>query len=343
MVSKRQLLVYAIALAVAGCQKAVRRPPSGPLNVARLAAGFPALAARAAPGLFGLGVMTLERAETWVSDPSHNFPMQSVFKAPMAAAALAQVDAGHLKLDQRLRITEADLSVPFSAINSAWPSPPRGHAALTPAVDLISLAVERSDNTAADTVMKAIGGPEAVTAWLQHNQIQGMRVDRYERDLQEELAGMPPFQPEWKDQANWVAERDTVPAVDREAAMTAYLSDARDTTTLPAALDFLAKLANGRLLSPASTRLLIKLMSAGLTGDHRFIAGLPKGTVLAQKTGTSSTDLGLTPAMGQIALATLPDGRRMAMAAFLAGSTATEIERERLFADSARLIVAAWS
>jgi len=317
------------------------RRPAGPLNVKKLAASFAPLAARAAPGRFGLGVQILARDEVWLSDASGRFPMQSVFKAPLAAAALAEIDAGRLKLDEPIRITDLDLSPPFSAIDQAWPTPPEHHAALMPAIDLIALAVQRSDNTAADVIMKRIGGPGAVTAWLRSKDIEDMRIDRYERELQQDVAGMAPFQPQWKDQAVWIAARGAVPAVDREAAMNAYLADPRDTTTLPAALGFLSKLALGELISPASTRLLMKLMSSAATGAHRLVAGLPRGTVLAHKTGTSSTDLGLTPAIGDIGIATLPDGRRFAIAAFLAGSTATETQRDRLFADAARGVVAA--
>ena len=344
MLTKRRLLAAAFAAAAAGCQRAKgARRADRPLDAKRLEANFPALATRALPGVFGLGVRTLDRGESWVSDAARPFPMQSVFKAPLAAAALADVDVGRLKLDERIRISDLDLSPPYSAIDEAWPTPPAHHASEMPAVDLIALAVQRSDNTAADAIMRRIGGPGAVTAWLRQKNIADMRIDRYERELQQEVAGMAPFRPEWKDEAAWIAARDTVPAVDREAAMNAYLADPRDTTTLPAALEFLAGLGLGSLLSPASSRLLLKLMTAAASGPHRLIAGLPKGAALAHKTGTSSTDLGFTPALGDIGVVTLADGRRLAIAAFLAGSTATEMERDRLFSDAARLVSAAWA
>jgi beta-lactamase class A len=61
--------------------------------------------------------------------------------------------------------------------------------------------------------------------------------------------------------------------------------------------------------------------------------------VLAHKTGTSATDLGATPATNDIGVVTLAGGRRFAVAAYLAGSTATEAVREGLIADAARLAV----
>jgi beta-lactamase class A len=207
------------------------------------------------------------------------------------------------------------------------------------AVDLIALAIQRSDNTAADTIMKRIGGPAAVTAWLRARSIGDIRVDRYERELQVEVSGMPPFQPAWKDPRAWQAARDAVPAADRERASAGYLADPRDTATVPATLDFLTRLARGELLSPTSTRLLLRLMTDSATGVHRLGAGLPPGAALAHKTGTAATDLGLTPATNDIGVVTLADGRRFAIAAYLAGSTATEAVREGLIADAARLAV----
>jgi beta-lactamase class A len=268
-------------------------------------------------------------------------PLQSVFKAPLAAAALAEVDAGRLTLNERIRLTDDDLSPPYSPIDAAWPSPPQNHVMDLPAVDLIALAVQQSDNTAADTIMKRIGGPGAVTAWLHAKGVDGMSIDRYERELQPAIAGMPPFQPEWKDRAAWMAARDAVPAETREAAINAYLADPRDTATVPAALEFLRLLAIGSLLSPASTRLLLRLKTESDTGAHRLRAGLPSGASLAHKTGTAATDLGLTPAVNDIGVVTLADGRTLVVAAFLAGSSAAEAERDRLIADAARIFCAA--
>jgi beta-lactamase class A len=340
---RRQFLLTAAA-ALAGC---ARRPstPMRPLvlDIPRLDREFPALAARARPGLLNAGVRILATDRTWSADDQTRMPMQSVFKAPLAAAALAETDAGRLRLGERIRMTALDLSPPFSAIGAAWPDPPEGHVEDMPAIDLIALAVQQSDNTAADVIMKRIGGPVAVTGWLRAKQAEDLSVDRYERELQQELAGMPPFRPEWKDQAAWLAARDSVPTETREAAVNAYLADPRDTATVPAALGFLQQLALGQLLSPASTRLLLRLMTHTFTGAHRLRAGLPADASLAHKTGTAPTDLGRTPAINDIGIVTLGDGRQFAIAAFLAGSTATEPERDRLIADTARLFTRAIS
>ena len=297
------------------------------------------MAARARPGALGFGVGLVETGLIWVSDPAARFPLQSVFKVFLAAAALSEVDAGRLRLNEPIALTEDDLSVGDSGINAAWPRPPTGQKMTFPAADLIALAVQRSDNTAADTLMQRVGGPAAVTTWLRAKGLNDINVSRYERQLQVEVAGMPPFQPAWINRRAWQLARDATPPETREAATARYLADPRDTATLPATLDFLCRLELGQVLTASSTRFLLRLMTDLATGQARLLAGLPAGASLAHKTGTAATDLGLTPATNDIGIVTLPNGRRFAVAAYLAGSTATETARERLIADAARLAV----
>jgi beta-lactamase class A len=330
----------AVAAALADCAPRTPVAAAGPasLDVRHLADGFAPLAARARPAAFGLGVGLLAPGVAWSSDSQARFPLQSVFKTFLGAAALSEVDAARLRLGEPITLTDQDLS-PGGAIDQAWPTPPDGHSLTLPAVDLIALAIQRSDNTAADTLMKHIGGPAAVTAWLRAKGLEDISIDRYERELQVDLAGLTPFEPAWKDTRAWLAARDSVPAEVREAATARYLADPRDTATLPATLDFLGRLARGELLSPTSTRLLLRLMTDSATGENRLKAGLPPDASLAHKTGSAATDLGVTPATNDIGVVRLANGRRFVIAAYLAGSTATEAERDRLIADGARLAV----
>jgi beta-lactamase class A len=319
---------------LASCKAGAPTKPAGPavLETLRLQSGYAPLRDRAKPGILGFGLSLGKVA--WVSDDKARFPMQSVFKVFLAAAALGAVDAGQLTLSEPVTLARQDLVPWYSPIVEAW----KGESMTLPIVDLIALAVQKSDNLAADTLMKRIGGPPAVMAWLHAKGIDGISIDRYERELQPDTHGMGPFQPAWADPKAWMAARDAIPAAVREAATARYLADPRDTATLPGSLDFLTRLAGGELLSASSTRLLLRLMtdSAGL---DRFKNGLPDGASLAHKTGTSATDLGLTPATNDIGIITLPSGQRFAVAAFLSGSTATENARDGLIADAARLAV----
>jgi len=344
--SRRTLLTTALAsatLGAAGCEpRANRAVPASVrgLDPARLAQGFASLAARAAPAVLNLGVMTLDTLAVWCADDNRRFPMQGLVMAPLAAAALAEVDAGRLKLNEAIPIRDVDLSPPPSRINRVLSSG-AGHIDLR-AADLIALAVQENDNTAADVLMERIGGPGAVTAWLQQHDIKEMRVDRYQREVQTGLVGMESFRTAWTEEAAWAAARASVPPPLREGASARFLADPRDTTSAEAALNFLNQLSGGTLLSRVSTSLLLRLMSA-TAGPNPLREGLPAHVRLAQQSGVSPTDLGLTPAANAMGVVTLPNNRRFVIAVFLAGSTATAAQRDDLIAGAARLAVSALS
>lgn len=65
----------------------------------------------------GLFAALLGSGQSWFRNAETPLPMQSVFKAPLVAAALAQVDLGAWPLDSTLSLRPEDLSVPYSAID----------------------------------------------------------------------------------------------------------------------------------------------------------------------------------------------------------------------------------
>ncbi|HEY8571934.1 class A beta-lactamase [Phenylobacterium sp.] len=304
------------------------------LDVERLAKEVPKLAERARPGLLGFGLMNLDSGQHWTLNGDRPFPMQSVFKAPLGAFALAEAEAGRLRPEEVVAIRDVDLAPGHSPIADAWPVR-RDYTVR----ELIAAAVSDSDNTAADVLMARVGGPGALTAWLQARRIVEVRVDRYERELQPEAYGMAPFRAEWKGPTFAIA-RDAVPQERRLAAMRAYMADPRDTATPRGMLDFLSLLDASRLLSPAGTRQLVRLMLDTPRGADRIRAGLPGDWRFAHKIGTSGVHLGLSLAFNDVGVASLPgEARRSyAVAAFLSGTTLDLPSQATLFADIGRLV-----
>lgn len=334
----RHLLLIIAALTLAACEPAMpgTHSSSPQLDAALLDRDIGVLAERAQPAMIEVAVQNFEGGEVWVWNGEKAFPMQSVFKAPLGAAVLSQVDAGRLSLDEVVTLQENDISPAHSKIADAWPE--RTDYTIR---ELLTWAVGDSDNTAADVLMRRIGGPGALTAWMRGKRIADIRVDRYERELQTDANGMASFRIAWKGWPAFSAARDSVPERTRRQATDRYLSDPRDTATASGALTFLRKLSNGELLKPKSTALLLALMSTGNTGPARMTAGLPEGATFAHKTGTSATDLGVTPVVNDIGILTLKDGRRYAITVFMTGSTLDEAAQEALFADIMRVIVKA--
>ena len=333
---RRDLLIGGASLALAACgqEKPITASRTPRLDMKRLDKEVAALAARAAPGVLGFGLMNLESGEFWVRLGDRTFPMMSVFKLPLGAAVLSEIDAGRLKLTETLTLEGEDLSPPLSPIADAWP----GRATYT-VEELFTAALRDSDNTAADLLMKRIGGPGAVSGWLQAKKIDEVRIDRYERELSPNVYGMASFRPAWKGAAAFAAAMATVRPERRHAATLAYMADPQDSSTPRGMLGFLRKLDEGELVSPASTRRLLVTLQQTQRGADRIKAGLPKGASFSHKPGTSGTDQGLTAAYNDVGIFTLADRRSYAIAAFLTGSTAPEADRAALFADLGRVAV----
>ncbi|HEX7598405.1 MAG TPA: serine hydrolase, partial [Polyangia bacterium] len=72
------------------------------------------------------------------------------------------------------------------------------------------------------------------------------------------------------------------------------------------------------------------------TGAKRIKGGLPQGTPVAHKSGTSRTQDGRTDATNDVGLISLPNGSRIAVAVFVHDSPADEPTREETIAKLAR-------
>jgi beta-lactamase class A len=335
---RRTLIAAAPATLVAACEPRmpVTVSTTPKIDVEGLGRAVAAIAARAQPGVLGVGLANLESGQAFLFNGDRRFPMQSVFKLPLAAAVFAEVDAGRLLLTERFYLTKEQLSPQLSAIAAAWPGR-REYSAR----ELLEATVVESDNTAADTLMKRIGGPGAVTAWLTARRVPEVRIDRYERQLASDALGLPSFRPEWRTAEAFAAARNAVPPTVRAAAWRAYMADPRDTATPRGMIEFLQMLDKQELISPASTRALLEMMARTTRGAGRLRAGLPKDAFLAHRPGTSGVDQGVSAAHNDVGIFTLGDKRAYAIAVFLSGSTLDEDARDAVIAQVAGAAVTA--
>lgn len=263
-----------------------------------------AQAAAPAGGRVGAAVALLSTDEVVAVAGDERFPMQSVFKLPLAMNLLNAVDRGALRLDQRVRVTPADF------VSDRQHSPIRDQnpeGVTLPLADLLRAAASGSDGTAADVLLRLIGGPEAVTAF-----VRGIGVD---------------------DLTVAVTEKDM--GRDPEAQY-------RNWATPVGAIALLRALDEGRGLSPESRHHLLRLLTETPTGPNRIRGRLPKGTPVAHKTGSSRTVDGVTAATNDIGIITLPNGQRVAVAVFVSGSPADDATRERVIANVARAAYDFW-
>jgi beta-lactamase class A len=203
--------------------------------------------------------------------------------------------------------------------------------------------LKRSDNSAADALMRLVGGPLAVTEWLTTHGIHDLRVDRTERGLGNDWYGLPPGS-DTMGSAEAIRERRAqVPEAVEDSAAAAMLLDPRDTGTADACVQLLERLWRGDLLSQAMTDTLRAILADCKTAPNRLPAMLPRGTPVARKTGTGGTWKGVTVAINDVGVIRLPNGEDVAIAV-LVGAPRGNIRRaERVIARVARTVYDAWS
>lgn len=320
----------AIVLALTGFPLKVAASNGAPVMETRAAlqGKLDALAERARPGTLGISVLDLQSGEQWHVNAGQAYPMMSVFKAPVAATVLAHIDRGDMSFDQTTSVTRGELG--SGPIRDQF----HGDRMTFTVRQLLTAAVSKSDNTAANALLKLVGGPAVVTSFLRTHDIEGMRVDMDEAEIGRVFDDLGPGS---QDTANETSKEENQRL---HRGYKAFLADPRNRSTPDAATIFLRKLWRQELLSPTSTHYLIHLMY-GQTVPYRLRAGLPADVRLADKCGTSYTLDGVTAAYNDIGILTWPDGHSVIVAAFLTASNASQKERDAIFSELGRETAAA--
>lgn len=239
-------------------------------------------------------------------DAQSHPPMQSVFKLPLAVYALHLVEQGKFSLDQPIRFLPADRFLPetYSPLQDKYPNADVD----VPLRELLRLAASLSDNAAADLVLRIVGGPADVDAYIRSLGVRGFHLQDSEHALHRDASAQ---------YRNWFAAQGAV--------------------------QLLRRLSDNSPLTPEHTELLLGWMKDSPTGPHRMKAELPEGTIVMHKTGTSGVKDGVAAATNDIGLITLPDGRRLALAIFVTDSKADEATREAVIARIAKAVYSAAS
>ena len=275
---------------------------------------------RAFPGKTGIAVQRIDGEWSIAQRGNELFPQQSVSKLWVSLSILDAVDNGRVTMDQKVRIGPEDLVVFHQPLADRV----RAQGSVTMSVrDLIETAITQSDNLANDSLLRTVGGPNAVRAFIAKKDLGSIRFGPGERLLQSGTAGLT-WQQSYSIARNFQAARAALPMPTRQAAMNKYLADPVDGASPSAIASALTRLARGTLLSPESTDYLIGVMSRTKSGPKRLKAGLPPGWTFVHKTGTGQDLNGMTAGYNDIGIATAPDGTRYAIVVMM-GSTTSSI------------------
>ncbi len=231
-----------------------------------------------------------------------HFPMQSVYKFPLALAVLHQVDQGKLSLEQKIKVTKKDL------LPNTW-SPlrkkyPEGNVDIA-LKDLLSYMVSQSDNNACDILFRLMGGPKEVEKYIHSLGIKGIAIVGTEEEMHDN----------WNIQfTNWAEPL--------------------------ALMQLLDLFYQKKLLEKPTHDFLWKIMVETSTGANKIKALLPEGSEIAHKSGSSGkNEKGEVPASNDIGIVTLPNGKRFSIVVMVSSKkkNTDEGECEKIIAQIAKI------
>ncbi len=255
-----------------------------------------------ADGEIGVALLHLESDDSLIFNDDHHYPMQSVYKFPLAMAVLSEVDKGNLSLEQNIHINKEDL-LPntWSPVRDKYPE---GNIDLTVS-ELLSFTVSQSDNNCCDILFRLLEGTTNVNKHVHDLGVKEIMIAATEEEMHSS----------WDVQfTNWC----------RPSAM----------------LQLLKIFWQKNALTEKSSNLLWKFMAKTSTGPMRIKGLLPEGTIVAHKTGSSGTnENGIAAATNDVGIVTLPDGNHFTIVVFVSNSSADDEAREKIIAEISR---AAW-
>jgi beta-lactamase class A len=242
-----------------------------------------------------LGVSALNTANNmWVEyRAQERFPMGCTSKLIGVAAILKQSMTDNSLLQQLVTYQKSDLT--------SWAPVTQKHVAdgMTVAA-LAAAAVERSDNTAMNLLLKKLGGVAAVNAFTHSLGDDTFHLDR-----------------------DYPAEAESKPG------------DLRDTSTPAAMVKSLQQIALGDVLTTSLRAQLQQWMKNNSLGDARIRAGVPHGWIVGDKTGTGS-GYGAT---NDIAVIWPPSCPPIVVCIFYSGKQKNAVKREDVIAAATQIVL----
>lgn len=288
--------------------------------------------AEEAKGKVGVAAVVIETGEAALVNADGHYPMQSVYKLPIAMAVMDQVRLGKLDLDEVIGVTPEDFVRKGMASALRDKNPNGGEFTIR---ELIRLVLVESDGTASDVLMRVMGGAEEIQSYVTQIGIVDLKVIDTEKVLGEYKHR------QYHNFATPTAAVDLLNFLFKHAEADGAATDVKN----------------------SEFKSLLEDMNSAVTGPNRLRGNLPRATTVAHKTGTSGTlkkgerttrDEGgivadlivtddYTPATNDIGIVYLPNGKHLAIAVFVSDSPADEKTREGVIAKIAKAAFGRWS
>lgn len=274
----------------------------------------------AAKGRVGVAAVLIEDNEAAFVDLTGRYPMQSVYKLPIAMAAAEKAKRGDIDLDEKIGVLKSDM------VRQGMRSPIRDanpNAGEFTIRELIRYAIVESDGTASDVLLRVVGGPSEVKRYLSSIANEAMKVVNTEKEMGAD----------WQLQYdNWSTPGGSVGLL--QFLFAAYTAESNQPGAGQVPPDQLE-----------GARLIMHCLYETVTAPNRLRGMMPKGGsgLVAHKSGTSGTKDGITAATNDIGFITLDDGRHIAIAVFVSDSPADEKTRDSVIARIAKAAYDHWN
>lgn len=249
----------------------------------------------------GVSVQEIESGDTLSFNGTHHFPMQSVYKFPLALYILSQVDKGIFSLNQPIFISKKDLHPnTWSPLRDSLPN----GGFYLPLAELLRYTVSRSDNNGCDILFRQSGGTQTINHYIHSLGIKNISIKATEAQMHKA----------WNVQfSNWATP----------VAMTKLL----------------VLFYRGKILLPVTRNFLLKTMEETSTAPNKIKGLLPAGTVVAHKTGSSDRNKkGIRAADNDAGITSLPDGKHVAITVFVSHSAENDKTNAAIIAEISKAV-----
>lgn len=252
--------------------------------------------------IVGVAIQGMKSEDTLSINGHKHFPMQSVFKFPIALTILSEIDQGNLSLNQKIEI-QKDQLLPglWSPIRKKYPE----GTALSIA-EIIEYTVALSDNVGCDVLLKLLGKPKVVENYFLNLGFKDFAVEINEETMQNN----------WDLQfLNWTTPKEA------NKILAAFYENKND------------------LLSKKSYDFIWNTMKGTKTGKDRLRGQLPKKTIVAHKTGWSGKHkkTGATAAVNDIGIVFLPNKEHFIISVFITESFEDFETNEKIISDISKV------
>ena len=252
----------------------------------------------------GIAIHNHDYTDSLTVNGDFHFPFQSVYKFHLGIVILDQVDKGKLNLDQPIKISkEAVTTEMYSPIKDKYPN-----GITLPLREVLEYTIAASDNVGCDVLFELLGGPEYVQKYFEDKGYSNLSIKLIEAVQQKE----------WNRQfENWTTVGSS------NQILYDYYTNSK------------------KLLSASSHQFLWDTMRGTTTGPDRLKGDLPKGTVVAHKTGYSGRNrtTGIIAALNDVGVVSLPNGEVYYISVFVTDSEEGEAGSAKIIAE---VSAAAW-